>query len=256
MDCLRTEILHNLARRIDELEAGRRPRGRSAVSSGIPGLDELLPEKRLPAGALVELLTDAPGAGAWSLALLMSRQACGAAEKETGPFSARRALVVADLGRSFYPPAAVKLGIDLARTIVIRPRSWRDAYAAIDQSLRCPAVGAVIGGCDRLGTVDFRRLQLAAEAGGGLGLLLRPAVLLRQPSFAALRLHVTPAGTMVGARRIEVEVARCRGGKDGGRLLLEIDDETGQVHVPDGLAEPTPRTRKAPAGRQTNGVGA
>jgi hypothetical protein len=203
----------------------------------VPGLDELLPEKRLPAGSLVELLSEASGAGAWSLALLMGQQVCGE----------QRALVMADLGRSFYPPAAVKLGVDLARTIVIRPRTWRDAFVAIDQSLRCPAVGAVVGWCDRLKAVDFRRLQLAAETGGGLGLLLRPAALLRQPSFAVLRLHVTPIGTSNGARRIEVEMVRCRGGKEGGRLLLEINDETGHVRVPAGLADPAPVARKARA---------
>jgi protein ImuA len=226
MPSVRAEILQTLARRIDEIQSGARRRSaRSPIPSGIPGLDELLPEKRLPAGSLVELLCDTPGAGTWSLALLMARQACGT-EKGT------RALVVADLERSFYPPAATKLGIDLTRTIVVRPRTWQDAYAAIDQSLRCPAVGAVVGGCDRLGTVDFRRLQLAAEEGGGVGLLLRPAVRLRQPSFATLRLHVKPVGTTEAARRIEVEVVRCRGGKDGGRLLLEIDEETGMVRVP------------------------
>jgi protein ImuA len=196
----------------------------------------------LPAGALVELLEAAEGAGAWTLALLMARAACGQ----------RRVLVVADLEQCFYPPAAAKLGIDLERAIVIRPPRPRDAYVAMDQALRCPAVGAAIGWHDRLSALDCRRLQLAAESGGGVGFLLRPRGSLRAPSFAAVRLLVTPLASTQPARRMRIDVLRCQGGisryrEPGGTgparlagptpsLVLEIDDETGDVHPSAGLA--------------------
>ena len=103
---------------------------------------------------------------------------------------AGKALVVADPARRFYPPAAARLGVDLRRTIVIRPRDPRYTLAAVTHSLRCAAVGAVLGAFDNLPTFDFRRLQLAAELGGGIGFLLRPATALRVPSFADVRLRV------------------------------------------------------------------
>jgi protein ImuA len=236
-DCQRSsshrQLLRDLAQRIEQIEA--RPQKRSALTLDQAGLGEVLPA--LPAGSLVELLSGVPGAGAWTLSLLLAAHACE-----------RRALVVADLRRSFYLPAAAKLGVDLGRTIILRPRSWPDACAAIEQSLRCPAVGAVLGRCQALQTVDLRRLQLAAEAGGGLGLLLLPSQFRRVPSFAALRLLVSPVSTgEPRLRRFRVEVLRCRGGKEGQSVILEIDNETGHVCLPAALANSTGAARRTRA---------
>jgi protein ImuA len=258
----REQLLESLKQRIGEIEASRRPADRVAISLGISALHDLLPERRLPSGALVELLSEADGGGAWSLALFLARQACGAAEKGVWnpeerfqtPFSAaQKVLVIVDGQRCFYPPAAAKLGIDLERLLVVHPKTARDAMLAVDQSLRAPAVGSVIGWYDRLATPAFRRLQLAAETGGGLGLLLRPAAVRRTPSFAALRFLVMPVASDVrqafepdssvrlesltyAVRRVRLEVLRCRGGTAGQSVILEIDDETGDVRVPAGLA--------------------
>jgi protein ImuA len=262
MGSSRLEIVRELARRIDEMEVSERSHGRSALTLDLPGLEQLTGS--LPAGSMIELLSKAAGAGAWTLGLLLARQAC-----ERGCGSDSRPLVVVDVGRCFYLPAAVKLGVELARTIVIRPRTWKDAFVAIDQSLRCPAVGAVIGRCDLLRTADCRRLQLAAEAGGGLGLLLRRADALRMPSFAALRLQVNPYPRGQGSgvrgqqravgnsltpdpwpltparRRIQVDVVRYRGGKEGQSVVLEIDDETGHVRLSTPVADPAAAARRA-----------
>jgi protein ImuA len=222
MNTARLEILTALTHRLQTVESVRPLRGRSSLSLGLRGLDDLLPEEGLPPGSLVELLSDTDGAGVWTLSLLMGWHACGG----------RRTLVVADPERCFYPPAATKLGIDLPRTLIIRPRTWPDTYVALEQSLRCSAVGAVIGRCDRLRFADCRRLQLAAEAGGGLGLLLRPEETRGAPSFAALRLGVTPVGPAARARHVRIDVLRCRGTAAGRSVILEIDHETGHVRVP------------------------
>src|SRR5437868_7675896 len=103
--------IRHLAERIRTMEADR-PHFQASVSLGITPLEKVLPERRLPAGSLIELLTPTPGAGAWSLALTMARHACGT----------HKALVIADAERNFYPPGAAALGIDLERTLVIRPR--------------------------------------------------------------------------------------------------------------------------------------
>src|SRR5260221_15895 len=41
------------------------------------GLDAVFPEEGLSAGSLVELLPSEPGVGAWTLALILARHACG-----------------------------------------------------------------------------------------------------------------------------------------------------------------------------------
>src|SRR5262249_23569223 len=136
---------------------------------------------------------------------------------------------------------------DLERLIVLRTSKPRDLYAGIEQSLRCTAVGAVVAWFDRLSSVDGRRLQLAAEAGGGIGFFLRPASASRAPSFATLRLSISPAASLAEGRRITMEIVRCRSGKAGQSVLLEIDDETGHVHVLPEMAVATPvlRTTRA-----------
>jgi protein ImuA len=228
MSLSRKALLEDLTQRIQEMESRGHPR-RAPVRLGIPGLADCLPEGGLPAGALVEVLCADPGAGAWTLALLLAERARGN----------HKALVVADARGWFYPPAASRLGVDLEQCIVVRPASSRDGAAAIRQALHCAAVGAALGWFDRLSSSEGRRLQLAAETGGGVGFLLRPATARRAPSFAVLRLLIQPMPAPDFPRRVGVEVVRCRGAAGGQSLVLEIDDATGDVRVPPRLAAPT-----------------
>jgi protein ImuA len=231
------DILRKLTERIQAIESGQHCKSPAIVPLGMPALDPLLPDGGLPAGSLVELLSAAEGAGAWTFGLLMARQASGQ----------QKTLVVVDLSGCFYPPAAAKLGVDLHRTIVVHPSTQGDAHAAMNLALRCSAVGAVVAWCDRIQPLEFRRLQLAAEVGTGLGFLLRGSSALRAPSFARWRLLVTPMDSTDASRRIRVDVVRCRGGKDGQSLIVEIDSETGDVRVPAGMAPSATVARTARA---------
>ena len=220
------ERLQDLAQRIRQIEANGRAQGPTSIPLGMTALAEIFPQGRLPGGSLLELLSGAEGTGVWTLALLLAGQACGA----------QKALVIADAQQSFYPPAATTWGIDLERAVVVRPRTGREAAGAAVQALRCPAVGAVIGWFERIATAEFRALQLAAEAGGGVGLLLRPAAVQGTPSLATGRLLVSPLPSSGERRRLHVEVLRFRGGKPGKKLTLEIDDETRSLRVSAALA--------------------
>jgi protein ImuA len=219
----KAEILQHLAQRIREIEAAATVRHQTGTLK-IPLLDFLLEGRALRSGALLELASAAEGAGAWTLALFLAQQAC----------SQRRTLVVVDPRGWFYPPAAAALGFDLDNVILLRPPTRSAGQAALDQALRCTAVGAVVGWCERLRPAEAQRLRLAVEVGGGLGLLLGPAQ--RGASVADLRLVVTPLARAGTSRQVRIEVARWRGGGDGRTILLEIDHETGHVHLPAGLA--------------------
>jgi hypothetical protein len=249
-DLARQALLQDLARRIREVEAAEHARARPAISLGIPALDGCLPDGGLAAGSLVEIFSAAEGGGAWTLAFVAARGACGE----------HRALVVTDDRGCFYPPAAAKLGVDLERCVVVRPTTARDAAAALRQSLSCGAVGAAVGWFETLGPSECQRLQLAAKKGGGVGFLLRPLAARQTPSFATIRLLVTPiadpgaegwsadhAPAPGFSRRIRVEVVRSHGARAGHSLVLEIDDETGHVRVPAGMAAATTGTRRTRA---------
>jgi protein ImuA len=234
----RQALLTTLRRQVASLEGLHSTEDDRPVSTGSPELDRLLPAGGLRRGTLVEYFASAVGSGAGTLALAAAREACREG----------RALVVLDSpaqarsanGGRFYPPAAAAWGIDLSRMIVLRPRAEADALWAFDQALRCAGVAAVWAAWDRLDIRDFRRLQLAAESGRTLGLLLRPARLRGQPTWADVQWEVSPwrssipsvhrGGLMRPANsswRLVVELVRCRGGAGGQIVQLELDEQTG-----------------------------
>ncbi len=144
-------------------------------------------------------------------------------------------IVVIDAQGDFYPPAVVPFGIALDRLIVLRVRNAKDALWAAEQSLRCSAVAAVIAPLERINERDSRRLQLAAETSGCIGIVLRP-MHRRTKSFAAVQMLVEGGrGRDEGTegRRDEGEGARDQG-SEGSRGKVEKsksrDDALGGCH--------------------------
>src|SRR6476620_8064803 len=229
---VRETLVSSLRREVARLEMSRPPEDERPISTGSPILNRLLPAGGLQRGTLIEYLTVGPGNGAGTLALAAAREAC-----QDG-----RALVVVEQGSGvrdqesgvsrswFYPAAAAAWGIDLSAVLVLRPVSEADAVWALDQALRCRGVGAVWATCDRLDVRDFRRLQLAAECGGTLGLLIRPARLRGQPTWADIQWEVRSTKYEVRRMkkknssfefrpwRLEVELIRCRGAAGGQKV--------------------------------------
>jgi protein ImuA len=256
----RQEIIATLRERVRCLEGA----GQAAAAgsfSGCGGLERLLPEGSFPRGKLVEWLAEGEGSGAGTLALLAAQAAAAGGG----------ALVVLDRRRSFYPPAAAALGVKLEQVLVVRADSREDELWACDQALRCTGVAAVWGAIDRLQQRWFRRLQLAAESGGGVGHLLRPARVRSWPSWSYAQFLVEslpsrserttgeriPVEPAQAGRQWRVELARCQGLARGGAMEVELDDVTGviretvhetrPVHLVAQLAHPTPRRRSARA---------
>ncbi|HZL90133.1 MAG TPA: hypothetical protein VFB96_17325 [Pirellulaceae bacterium] len=230
--------LDQLRRQIAAVESGQPEEDADVLSTGVPALDALLPRGGLRRGSVTEWLAAASAGGAQTLALLAARQAC----------SDGKSLVVVDRQRRFYPPAAAVLGIDLLRLIVVHPLSDADELWAIDQALRCRGVAAVWARREQLDPRDFRRLQLAAESGGTLGLLVRSAQARGQPSWADVQLVVSPRPSS-GSWRLHVEVTRCRGSHPGQSVELEIDEWMGHIRTrsaSEGASHETHPLRPAP----------
>jgi hypothetical protein len=223
--CHSFAAVQTLRQQIARIETIRRRRDEPPVSSGCPPLDAALPGGGFYRGTLTEWLADGDGVPTTTLAVLAAREAC----RQGGT------LVVVDADRGFYPPAAVRLGIAPEQLLLVRVEHRADHDWALDQALRCPAVAAVMAWPEALpGRLDertFRRLQLAAEAGGSLGLLIRGAEARRTPSWAEVRLLVQPRPAAAAQfptprRRLRIVLLRCRGGREGRRLELELDDES------------------------------
>jgi hypothetical protein len=169
-----------------------------AVATGFAALDALLPGGGWPVGAITELMPEAQGIGELSLLLPALAQLS----------RANRYIVWIAPPCLPYPPALEQHGLMLERLLLVQTRDAQAVLWAAEQALRCPAIGAVLAWPAALDDRRVRRLQLAAETGGGCGLLYRPAAAAQQPSPAALRLRLRAhdAG-------LHIEIQKSRGGR-------------------------------------------
>lgn len=179
-----------------------------AVPTGFAALDALLPGGGWPLAALTEI--DGATEGVGELQLLLP----ALAQLSRGD----RWLALIAPPYIPYAPALTAAGVDLSRLLLVYPRTRIDQLWAVETSLRAGACAFVLSWNLSLDNAGWRRLQLAAEAGGaGAVLFQRPAA----ASTAALRLRVTPAAN--GAQ-LQVQVVRRRGGGPVGPLVFEVDD--------------------------------
>jgi hypothetical protein len=205
-----------------------------AISTGCLPLDRRLPAGGWLPGQLVEWFAEGPGCGTewFVLQAARARLACQAAgdaqRKERGVW------VVMDRDAHFYPPAVLSYGMDLRQLVVVRPQSGADELWALDQVLRCPVVALVLAWLPRLTSREFRRLQLAAEAGGVIGCLIRPASAQHEPSWADVQIALRPlaakkhpATHLPKTRCWHIEILRCRGGRAGQAFHVELDENSG-----------------------------
>ena len=81
------------------------------------------------------------------------------------------------------------------RCIFVDPADDDQRFWVLDQALRCSVAAAVMADGSACTMATSRRLQLAAQAGGGHGLFVRPVRELSQPSLAATRWLVQPHPT-------------------------------------------------------------
>jgi protein ImuA len=169
--------------------------------SGFAALDAELPGAGWPHGQLVELLYDDPGIGELSLlapalaAQVRAGRTCVwilPCERELGESG-----YLADdpLQQALpYPPALAEAGIDPSCSIFVRPAVVREAWWAVEQSLRAAHLGALIGWLPIGGaSADFRalrRLHLLAQRHRALVFVMRPSRCADTPSPAVLRLQL------------------------------------------------------------------
>jgi len=171
-----------------------------ALASGWRDLDAVLPGGGWPVGALTEVLVEADGLG--ELGLLMPALAALTRQRRRVVFVAPPYLP--------YAPALAGQELDLAQVTQIDSDSaGSDGAWSAEQCLRSGACGAVLLWARSPEYTQLRRWQLAAESGGALGFLFRPATAMAHASPAALRLRVRADGDASS-----IEILKCRGGFD------------------------------------------
>jgi protein ImuA len=189
------------------------------IPSGFGELDAALGGGFL-AGALHELLAASHATAARTLALRIAANAAGAG----------RWILYFDAAGDLYPPAAEFMGVSLERLLIVRIHRRADTLWALEQALRCPAVAAAVASVGKLEPIEARRLQLAAETGGGVLLLLAAlperggAASLGPGTFAATRVRLLPLLIESGRRGVRVEIVKSREGGAARAVDVVLED--------------------------------
>jgi protein ImuA len=202
----------------------------SSLRLGVPALDAAL-EGGLSFAAVHELapISELQLGAAFGFALAIA----GLAAKD-GRANRRQVLCIATdfaghAGANPYGIGCALFGLPMRQLLMLRVAHAREALWAFEEALKCPALAAVLAELPEAGdAADFtatRRLTLAAQAGGGLGLLLRhrPSPL---PSSATTRWQVAAAASRgdgfggLGAASFDLSLYRNRRGRCG-RFIAE-----------------------------------
>ncbi|MEO3472758.1 hypothetical protein AAFN86_12890 [Roseomonas sp. CAU 1739] len=199
-----------------------------------PAIDAALPWGGLPRAALHEILAAEPGAAAGFAAMLLAR--AGGTVLWIAPEP------------DAWPPGLARFGLSPAQLVLVRAPRGQDALWAMEETLRCPAVGAALLVAGELDLTAARRLQLAAEAGGVLGLLLRSDEDGAAPTAALTRWRIGAAPTDsrsshdIGDPTWSLDLLRCRGGRGGAWRAAWHGD---QLVTEDTAARGAPTRRRA-----------
>lgn len=226
-------------------------RGRAPVPIGVPAIDGILPAGGLARRAVHEVApaaADDLGAANGFLLVLLGRLAARMPILWVRASSPSAGVP--------YPPGLAGAGVAPDRLLLLVARRPIEALWAAEEGLRAGGV-AVVAEVDSLDLTASRRLQLAAEAGGGPGFIFCRRSDRRTTSAARSRWRVAaaPSGDEapvgpgrseagrsevgrfdVGRSRWQVALVRCRGGREG-EWLLEWDDATDHLAVAAGLGD-------------------
>jgi hypothetical protein len=185
---------------------------RTTEPTGFEALDQQLKGTGWPIGALTECLLEGAGIGELQLLLPLMRH----------QIAAGKTLFWINPPHTPYAPALQREGLDLSRVVVIQTEDQTDALWSLENCLRSSVTGLVLAWPGALKQRQIRRLQLAAETGGSLCVLFRPAQAANESSPAALRLQLTPQDH----RTLKVEVLKRRGGWAADTCTLTLPDHS------------------------------
>jgi protein ImuA len=225
--------VEELRERIRCLEGGAR-HSRAVLPFGVNAIDEHLPEGGLALGALHEVAGGGTGAVDGAAAALF---AAGIAARTRGP------VLWCVTRQDLFAPALAQAGLAPDRVIYVEAGDEKAVLACFEEALRHPKLGAVVGEIAHLSMTASRRLQLAAEGSGVIGLALRrwrrraEASEFRYPTASVTRWRVSalPSAPLpvpgVGRARWRLELVRCRAGESA-TFELEACDARGRRALP------------------------
>ncbi len=141
-------------------------------------------------------------------------------------------------GRRIFPPALRSFGIHPDRCIFIDLKKEKEVMWAMDESLKCNALSAVVGEIKEISFTDSRRLQLAVEKSQVTGFLFRQNPKSLNTTACVSRWKITQLPSIpvddlpgVGFPQWKVELLRVRNGKPGSWNIQFSNGRFSTVHA-------------------------
>ncbi|WP_075292903.1 ImuA family protein [Pararhizobium arenae] len=159
----RSRVIDDLRDRIAHLEGGA-SRKQLVLPFGVPEIDQRLPGGGIACGALHEVAGGGSGTVDGAAASLF---AAGIAARSKGKIL--WCLTRPDL----FAPALSQAGLHPDRVVYCEGDKEEDVLASLEEGLSFGGLGAVVGELVRLPMTASRRLHLAAERTGTIGLVVR-----------------------------------------------------------------------------------
>ena len=238
MTAARDRVISDLKHRIALLEGNAAKRS-GCLAFGIPEIDAALPGGGLAHGAIHEFA----GGGAGTV------DGAAAALCVAGIAARTRGQVLWCLTRpDLFFPALMQAGLHPDRVIFAEADREQDVLESMEEGLSYGGLGAVVGEIVRLPMVASRRLQLAAEKTGTMGLVVRrwrrqvEASDFGQPTASTTRWRVSvlPSEELpvpgVGRPRWLLELMRVKAGECA-EFIVRACDATGRIHLSAGPAD-------------------
>jgi len=227
-----------LRARIQRLEGGNL-RERAVLPFGVPAIDRVLPGGGLALGALHEVAGGGNGALDGAAAALF---AAGIAARTAGK------VLWCVTRHDLFAPALAQAGLHPDRVIYVEAGDEKSLLACFEEGLRHRGLGAVVAEVARLSMTASRRLQLAAESSGAIGIAIRrwrrmaETADFGQPTAAVTRWRVSvlPSTPLpvpgVGRGRWHLELIRSRAGETAD-FEVEACDAKGRIALPSAVVD-------------------
>lgn len=192
--------LDTLRQQVARIAGFTRPAEAKPLVLGIPEVDQVTPWGGLARSGIHELIGDQT-AVTGLLAAMLGRQK-----------TLDHVLWVTPAANLFAPGLA-QFGLDHHKLTIAWARRTDDRLWTAEEALKDLPRGAVVAEVESPGLTETRRLQLAAEASGSIGFLVRRD---RQPSAALTRWLVEPARSRQCNPAWKLTLERCRGAETAG----------------------------------------
>jgi protein ImuA len=214
MQVAKADIIAQLQKDILPLQGFKCGGNNTAIDTGLGAIKNAFPGKTFPLGAIHEFIYDGSEdiavTDGFIAGILSSLMRTGGASIWIGAT------------KNIYPPALLSFGIQPDKIIFLDLKKEKEILWAVEESLKCEGLAAVIGELQNLSFATSRRLQLAVEQSRVTGFIIRKQTRNINTTACVTRWKITGLPSAledgmpgVGFPRWNVELLKVRNGQPG-----------------------------------------